>query len=241
MQKALQPTVTLQYLLRRALNCWTYSAEQTLQSAESRQEDLRQVSPQCIYRADRCMKLGFSESSGCWNMPAALSSGTGWLYNVCCGTELLLKLQAVTGLYLDDASNSDKAVLRYSFFGECKINVDSDEAGIGWHPEWVWPVAEIALFESKYLSPPCAVYREAPEELAQASHPLCAGRDPQDPEYPRLKPLGVYPVIDGWAHFNLEEVAGKGQEFDSPCTLRQVRLCTSALQARMDVRNACLR
>ena len=41
---------------------------------------------------------------------------------------------------------------------------------------------------------------------------VCAGRDPQDPEYPRLKPVGVYPVEEGWAHINLKDVAGKGED-----------------------------
>ena len=45
---------------------------------------------------------------------------------------------------------------------------------------------------------------------------VCAGRSPQDPEYPKLKAVGVYPVVDGWAHVNLEELAGKGQDYFSP-------------------------
>ena len=45
---------------------------------------------------------------------------------------------------------------------------------------------------------------------------VCAGRSPQDPEYPKLKPVGVYPVVDGWAHVDLEELAGKGQDYFSP-------------------------
>ncbi|CAL5223881.1 g6474 [Coccomyxa viridis] len=38
------------------------------------------------------------------------------------------------------------------------------------------------------------------------------GSEPQDPEYPRLKPVGVYPVEGGWARIRLEDVAGKGEE-----------------------------
>lgn len=57
---------------------------------------------------------------------------------------------------------------------------------------------------------------------------LCR-RSPQDPEYPKLKAVGVYPVVDGWAHVNLEELAGKGQDYFSPSTLWQVRPCTSVL------------
>ena len=45
---------------------------------------------------------------------------------------------------------------------------------------------------------------------------ICAERDPHDPEFPRLKLVGVYPVIDGWAHINLKELAGKGQDYYSP-------------------------
>lgn len=104
-----------------------------------------------------------------------------------------------------------------------RINVDSDEAGIGWHLEWVRPVAEIAVFESKYRSPSCALYKEALSDPLKPHIRLllfscmgCAGCDPPDPEYPRLKPVGVYPVIDGWAYINLLEVAGRGQDFDSP-------------------------
>ena len=44
----------------------------------------------------------------------------------------------------------------------------------------------------------------------------CAESKPQDLEYPRLKPVGVYPVEKGWAHINLEEVAGKGRDHKSP-------------------------
>ncbi len=38
----------------------------------------------------------------------------------------------------------------FPFFDECKLNVDHDEAGMGGWLRWKWPVAEIALFESKY-------------------------------------------------------------------------------------------
>ena len=48
-----------------------------------------------------------------------------------------------------------------------------------------------------------------------------AERDPEDPEYPRLKLVGVYPVRDGWAHVNLKEVAGKGQDNTSPLYVMQ--------------------
>ncbi len=41
---------------------------------------------------------------------------------------------------------------------------------------------------------------------------VCPGSEPQDPEYPRLKPVGVYPVEGGWARIRLEDVAGKGEE-----------------------------
>ena len=45
---------------------------------------------------------------------------------------------------------------------------------------------------------------------------VCAERKPQDPWFPRLRLVGVYPVQCSWAYINLEDVAGKGQEYDSP-------------------------
>lgn len=45
---------------------------------------------------------------------------------------------------------------------------------------------------------------------------VCAERSPQDPEFPRLKPVGVYPVINGWAYISQKDVAGKGQDFSWP-------------------------
>ena len=45
---------------------------------------------------------------------------------------------------------------------------------------------------------------------------VCAESDPEDPEYPRLKPVGVYPVKRGWAYIDMEDVAGKGQDHNKP-------------------------
>ena len=45
---------------------------------------------------------------------------------------------------------------------------------------------------------------------------ICAERKPQDPWFPRLKLVGVYPVMCSWAYINLEDLTGKGEEYDSP-------------------------
>ena len=45
---------------------------------------------------------------------------------------------------------------------------------------------------------------------------VCAERNPNDPQYPRLKPVGVYPVRNGRARIRLAEVAGIQQGYYSP-------------------------
>ncbi len=50
---------------------------------------------------------------------------------------------------------------------------------------------------------------------------VCAGRDHQDPlRHVTLKHLGIYPVIDGWAHVDVDQVAGMGEDFDSALYIR---------------------
>ena len=75
--------------------------------------------------------------------------------NVCGGTKLLEaagRIKLAPGLYLAGASNPDKGVMRFSFFEQSKLNVASDDVaqmGVGRHLAWVWPVAEVALFEGE--------------------------------------------------------------------------------------------
>ena len=42
------------------------------------------------------------------------------------------------------------------------------------------------------------------------------GHGLSDPEYPILKLVGVYPVMDGWGFIDLDQVTGKGQDYRSP-------------------------
>lgn len=69
---------------------------------------------------------------------------------------------------------------------------------------------------------------QVPDCVAPHTHMLLtscmirAERDPNDPEYLRLKPVGVYPVSNGWARINLDEVAGKGQGYYSPLYIAPV-------------------
>ncbi len=45
---------------------------------------------------------------------------------------------------------------------------------------------------------------------------VCVERKPQDPWFPRLKLVGVYPVMCSWAYIDPEDLAGMGEEYDSP-------------------------
>ena len=58
--------------------------------------------------------------------------------------------EPVPWLYLADASDSGKRVLRYFVFDECMLNVDSDSAGIAYWLDWMGAIGDIALFEGMY-------------------------------------------------------------------------------------------
>ena len=77
--------------------------------------------------------------------------------NVCGGAKLLEAagpIKLAPGLYLAGASNPGKGVMRFSLFDQSKLNVASEDVaqmGVSRHLDWVWPVAEVALFEGECL------------------------------------------------------------------------------------------
>ena len=65
---------------------------------------------------------------------------------------------------------------------------------------------------------------------------ICVGRDPNDPEYPRLKPIGVYSVRKGWARINLDDVAGIKDDYYSPLYITPGAAFSIALLAYKNIR-----
>ena len=65
--------------------------------------------------------------------------------------------ECVPWLYVADARHASEDVMLFPFFDKCKLNVQCDDAGIGSWLEWLWPVAEIALFEGEYCASPLTV------------------------------------------------------------------------------------
>ncbi len=128
-------------------------------------------------------------------------------------------------VFLTNGRHLFNDVFVFYFQHENTLNVTFNRNGIARWMGWIWPVADIALFGSKrraifalsirtYLRDPMQVH--VPFLLFNLRCMVCAERKPQDPWFPRLKLVGVYPVQCSWAYINLEDVAGKGQEYDSP-------------------------
>ncbi len=146
-------------------------------------------------------------------------------------------------LYVVDGRNPEADVMIFSYSHHCLLNVEHDAEGIGSWCRWHWPSAEVAFFEGMWGSHLCIVpeiimmtqcRKFHAHHMALTRRRLYAERDPQDPEYPRLKLIGVYPVRNGWARINLKEMAGKGTDHNFPLYVMQRKPLYTVLQSSVD-------